>query len=469
MTEKFEMTGEWYLPNSAIKRAHGTLTYDPQDGLKLGLYGSLEDFPLFQTLSNYEVILGLTSNSKQVTLYGCYMVGSSTSIVMSQESGLPSSNYNIRFCLIGLHVQSESELVFNKLSAEIFNLGEWIGISGFQRRNIEKDLIKSDRIEVKYRQPKPIHFEIDDNTKGVFKFISNCSNSSRYQKSVTINQKVEFQVISDVKLTINDFLNYLGTFQDFLTLALYKSTYPLTITLSGENHKTTLNDNIVINKSINLYFSFKNYKPNEIPKHNFKMIFTYKDISRTFNTLIKNWYSKYNLLEPAFNLVFTQFHNQNQSSINTFLNLAQAAETFHARLYDRERMPREKYRKMKREILELVPNKYHYWLNEQFNFGNNLNLHSRLTELTSKYSNSTLDALLGDTTLFIKNVKDSRNYYTHYSERGKNKALKGANLYYLTERLKILLVYSFLIETGIKKKKLSLLLENASRILFNHL
>lgn len=40
MTEKFEITGEWFLPTDKENRVHGVLTYDPQDGIDLELYGS---------------------------------------------------------------------------------------------------------------------------------------------------------------------------------------------------------------------------------------------------------------------------------------------------------------------------------------------------------------------------------------------------------------------------------------------
>jgi hypothetical protein len=89
--------------------------------------------------------------------------------------------------------------------------------------------------------------------------------------------------------------------------------------------------------------------------------------------------------------------------------------------------------------------------------------------LTEKYSNNILDKILGDKTQFVLNVKNSRNYYTHYSNDGVKKALKGSKLFYLSERLKILLVCSFLEEVGFNKDNLSMLLDNIKWKLFNHL
>lgn len=470
MIEKFEIKGEWYLPSNQDNRIHGKLTFDPQGGTELELYGNIDGDNFFPELKDQEIILGLTSKSEQVTLYNCFMTKSGgAKLVQGQESGKPSIAYSIRYLLIGLHALTVEDLKFNKISSEIFNLGEWVGISGFKRQDFNPEALKNHETIVEYKLPESIDFEINESTNGRFNFIANHPGLSRYQKTVTINQRVEFQAISSNEVNIDDLLEYVMTFQNFLTLALYKSTYPLSISLSGEKHIKNYGNGESYKKSIKLYFSSRNFKMDEKPKFDLEMIFDYRRIQNDFSSIIKNWYSKYELLEPAFDLVFEQFYNGNRFTVNTFLNLAQSAETFHARVYNHTKIPRDQYKKMKKDILDIVPTQYHSWLNDQFNFGNNLNLHSRLTELTDKYSNIVLDKILGDKDQFVLNVKHSRNYYTHYSKNGEKKALKGGELYYLSERLKILLVCSFLIEIGFENEKLSTLLDNIKWKLFNHL
>ena len=199
------------------------------------------------------------------------------------------------------------------------------------------------------------------------------------------------------------------------------------------------------------------------------MIFSYKPIADNFPNIIKKWYSEYELLAPALDLVFEQFYNQGFFTVNTFLNLAQAAETYHSRIHNHTKMPRDEYKKMKETVLSVVPVEYHTWLEAQFHFGNNLNLHARLEELAEKYSNPVIDKIIGDKKQFVLDVKNSRNYYTHYTSSGVKKALKGSELFYLSEKLKALLVCAFLIETGFDRDKLSDLLDNVKWILFNHL
>lgn len=469
MTEDFKIIGEWFLPSNPDKRVHGTLEFIREEGITLEVYGSLTSDIFIPEFNDQEIILGLTSKSKQITLYGCNMTKSGgATLVQGRESGKSSVTYSIRYALEGLYVNEPNELLFDKVSCEIFNLDEWVGISGFDMKpDFEK--IKNHEICVNYKLPEPIEFKIDNEASGKFNFTANHPGVSRYQKTVNVTQKVQLHVETKTEKKIDDLLSYVFSFQNFLILAFYRSTYPLKIKLFGERHKETFRDGETSRKTIELFFSSSNLNKANKAKLDFDMLFTYRGIQDKFPEIIQNWYAKYELLEPAFNLVFEQFYNGNRFSENTFLNLAQSAETFHARTHNHTKIPRDEYKDMKEEILKLTPSKYHKWLNDQFNFGNNLNLHLRLEELTDKYNNDILDKIIPDKDIFVKQVKHSRNYYTHYSASSKKNALKGSELFYLSERLKILLVCTFMIEIGFDKELITRNLDNVKWRLFNHL
>lgn len=470
MDNNNKIIGEWFLPASPNERVHGTLYINRNDRLSLELYGSLTSDNFFSELVDQELILGLSSKSEQITLYNCLMRNSGgATLIQGRESGKPSVIYTITFALIGIHADSSTELMFDHISSEIFNLDEWVGISGFINLKPDFEKLHNHEISVEYKLPEPIVFKIDNQSTGKFNFVANHPGLSRYQKSVSINQRVQFQVDTKSEMNIKSLLSYLFRFQNFLILALYRSTYPLSVTLRGERHKEELPDRKSYRKNIELYFSPSNYKEYEKPQYDRDMLFSYRLIQEKFPHIIKEWFAKYELLKPAFNLLFEQFYNGNRFNENTFLNLAQSAETFHARIHNHTKIPKEEYKKMREEIIKLTPSKYHKWLKDQFKFGNNLNLHSRLEELTKKYTNEILDKVIPVKDLFIKQVKHSRNYYTHYSSDGKKKALKGSDLFYLSERLKILLVCAFLMEVGFNKELLTTCLDNIKWRKFNHL
>lgn len=310
MTNKFEIRAEWFLPTDKSRRVYGTLSFDPQEETYLKLYGSLsgDDFSL--KFKDHEIILGLTSDSKLITLNDCLMIKSGGALlVQGGESGKPSTTYMVRYLLIGVHCNSVNDLKFNRISSEIFNLDEWIGISGFMHENYDDKKINNNVVTVEYILPEPIDFDIDAYTKGRFNFSANYPELSHYQKTVTIKQKVEFQASTISEKGIDDLLKYVIAFQNFLTFALYRSTYPCSISLSGDRHKDDYEDGKIYHKNIELYFSSSNVKVNEKPKLNFEMIYDYTGIKSEFPTIIKNWYAKYKSLEPAFDLVLQQFYN----------------------------------------------------------------------------------------------------------------------------------------------------------------
>ncbi|MFW5983443.1 MAG: HEPN domain-containing protein [bacterium] len=468
MNNDFEMKGEWFVPSDKRNRVFGTLFFNSEGASKLELLGNFNNESIFPEFREDNIILGITNNSSLVTLYKCYTSNiDGPKLVKGQESGLPKIIYTVNYILIGVHIENEKDLKFDKISCEIFNFDEWVGISGFEYNPMNQ---KKHEITISYKLPDPIEFPIDNKCKGRIKFVSNSPRWSRYQKTIDITQRVELQIYSyDEEKSLSEMLEYYFKFQNFLILALYQNTFPISIYLTSSKYTEHFSNVKPVKTKIQLYISTSNINRYTKPKFDLDMLFSYQTIKEEFPSLIKSWYKKYNILAPAFNLLFEQFYKANQFNINTFLNLAQAAETFHARLNNSKKMPKEDYKKMKEEILAVTPSVYHEWLHEQFNFGNNLKLHDRLMDLLNKYSNKIIDKIIGDKEKFIKEIKHSRNYYTHYSQDLKKKAIKGKDLFYLTEKLKALLVCAFLMEIGFTKIKLEELLDNVKWRFFNHL
>lgn len=125
---------------------------------------------------------------------------------------------------------------------------------------------------------------------------------------------------------------------------------------------------------------------------------------------------------------------------------------------------------MRGEVLKSIKNEeYKKFTEDLFNHGNNLNPKQRLEDIVNSHSNEELGPIIGDKNLFTDNIKDSRNYYTHYNRNKKKNVLEGEELFYLSERLKILLVCAILEEIGITKDLLEKSIKRVKRSLFNHL
>lgn len=462
----FELKGEWFLPNNKEQRIFGTLKYNPNTGITLELNGDFKEAKLLKGREeNFDIILGTTTDNKRITLYRCSEKSHRKNF--GENRVVESTNYTAFYMFIGIYASCKEELMFNRISARIFNLDEWLDISGFSKYTMPNEENEY-TIDINYKIPSKIKFDIDLTTIGYFDFtISYPVTLGSFSRQLHLNQYAQIIFESQKELNISEMLDFIFDFQRFLTFAFYEATAIKAIKLASERYLDEYEPNKYARIPIEVFYKPDSNNSIEL-KDKMLMLFSYKNIQTEFPFIIKKWYANKKVLGACLDLVFDQLQNKRFRE-NTFLNLAQAAETFHARLYNHTKMPKDDYRKMKNEILSATPSTYHKWLNEQFNFGNNLNLHNRLSELVDKYSNPIIDKMILDKDLFIKQIKNSRNYYTHFSKSLEKKALKGSELYHLTKKLQVLLVCAFLMESGVSQTILKQSLDRLKYRYFYHL
>lgn len=469
MDKNFEYKGQWFLPSAPEKRVQGILSYDINEGGTLELFGNFDSSILYLSRSNDNIILGLTNDSKEITLYSCFIQKSGgAKLVVGGESAIPHTFYHINYILEGVHIETESQLLFEEIRSEHYGLDEWVGISGFDRSTQTIEAAQQGKFVINYECPEPIDFLIKPNVRGQFNFVAITPGISTYDSELCIKQRLELRLFSEQEHDLESLVEMVFRFQHFLVLGLFEKSYPIRMELFGKRFLVNNGDDKPPRKRIKLYFAV--YRPKRMPKNLsvFDMLFSYREIKIDFPVIIKKWFEQYEILEPAYNLFFARWYNDDRFTTNTFLNYSQSIETFHTKTNNHTKMPTKDYDQMKLDILGIVPAKHHGWLNEQFMFGNSLNLHRRLTDVVNDYSNIVLDEIIPDKDKFIMEVKQSRNYYTHYSKPGSH-VIKGTQLFFLSEKLKILLVCAFLMDIGLKKTLLENGLKRNKHRFFNHL
>ncbi len=465
MNETFELKGQWCLPSNPKNAAYGIAKFDPYDGCTLELLGTFSGDLFEHNSPDQDIIWGVTHDSKSITLYKCFVTfQGGTSLKKGQSTGNPITKYYANFIFEGALLQKE-EMLFDKLSVEFFNLAQWLGSDGFIYDTSNVDRIKKREYLLHYKLPEPINFSISSTLSGCFNITSKMPGWSRYNESQTISQLTELNLESKIELKFEDFLEEMRKFQNFLTLALYSGTYPLRITLSRKGLETDLGpefgDQRFSLKKINVYCKSIGDKKSDNVKHHFQMLFEYSHIKDIFQDVYQKWNSLHIRLEPAFNILFEQFYNSHRFSENSFLNLAQAIETFHSRMHEStNKMPKEAYEKMKLHLIEVSSPEYHKWLNDIFPFGNMPTLQQRLDYMVDNYWNSLMDKIVVDKKEFTKNIKKSRNYYTHYALSEEKKVHKGFELYDLAQPLKIILCIAILRNIGFSKELIDSIFEN---------
>jgi hypothetical protein len=196
------------------------------------------------------------------------------------------------------------------------------------------------------------------------------------------------------------------------------------------------------------------------------MLFTFSEARDRLPDVLGAWVARHDLLEPVFALYFGTLYNPNLYLEQRFVAYAQAIET-----YDRRRRPSVKerdpaeHKALVSEIVDAVPAEHRKWLKKKLAWSNDLALGQRIEHVLSACPNVT-DRIVGDEglTAFIRAVRNTRNYYTHYDPARKSKAVtEPRDLYRLTVQLRAILETAFLLELDFDCADVEAVLQRARR------
>lgn len=443
--------GEWFLPGDESNKVVGVLTCCAISGIKLDLIGVFD----FMNVRSCEFILGITTNGLKVTLMKAHV---------SQRTWeyINTVSYTATYALIGEHYQNKNDLIFSEVRARFKNLNEWIGEYGF---NSIKQNWQDRAVQVDYKLPHPICFSITDQLQGKFNFTFSTPTFSTIHKAI-IEQKSEVVFESSEGADFYELLSIATHFQYFLSLGTFEAEYPLSITVLDQRMSSSEDSG---DPYIKVFFMVGSGYDVVGTKIIWQFLYNYKDIQQDFTCIMQQWFAQKDLLQPIIGLVMDRFYNGKRFTENSFLNVVQGLETFHRRFRKNEVNSREEYKARINKIIKSVDEDLQQWLKEKLAFTNEPVLHDRLNELFNEVSNQTLQKILMNKEELIKTAKWSRNYYTHYDNSLKNKAIKGNELFILTERLRVLLIVVILQNVGFTKEKLDELLSRNEYAFFNHL
>ncbi|WP_188205261.1 HEPN domain-containing protein [Desemzia incerta] len=177
-------------------------------------------------------------------------------------------------------------------------------------------------------------------------------------------------------------------------------------------------------------------------------------LKKNFNSTINLWTEKVEKLEPIIDL-YLSFINISNTLSAGFLTIIQALEAFHRLTRDNKILPANEFKKKREKIVQSVPSEYKEEVAFMLNYSNEPNLNRRLEELfevpNSPYLFDSLE-LEKSREQLIKDIKNTRNYYTHFSQNLKKKVLKGEDLFLVTGLLVAMLNYYLLEELAVDEE-----------------
>jgi hypothetical protein len=119
LDEAIRYEGYWWLPGAGEHSVPGIVTFDPDKGTTLDLMGSLKGLEGIVDPIEPEIILGLSSDGKLLTLKDC----AKTFGNLRFGSGFSTSTFAANTVFVGEHFERPGEVGFERLIVEYLHLG----------------------------------------------------------------------------------------------------------------------------------------------------------------------------------------------------------------------------------------------------------------------------------------------------------------------------------------------------------
>jgi len=452
MTEEFkpfEYDGIWWLPENPDKQVSGKLKFHPVKGLELQLIGSFKGLKSLNIFLQPSIILGITSNGKMITLYKCYESRSHMSV-----PGFLSSSFIVSFAFLGCHFEKEEEIRFDSLSLNYSHLEEWTGITGFQFKMELDSKNHLKKHEIIYSFPQKVEAKIDNLS---ISFDYNFTSGGDRFKEVNLKHTTFIKIKPSKSLHFNDYQDVCYHIQNFLSLAIGKAVFPIIIKGKSERCSTKSQSGKAIYPDIFIYYATNSLFETSSKIYPFDMLFTFRDISGKFESILKNWFEKAEMLKPVYDLYFGTLYNPRMYLQHQFLSMTQAIEAYHRHKFEGKYLSDEDYEPIYNRFKEIIKvldieDSFKDALKTKLKYGNEYSLRKRLKDLFLEYRDITQN-FIKDEDNFINRIVDTRNYLTHYDKKLKNIA-GGRDLYRITQKLRKILQICLLCELGFIKEEI---------------
>ena len=398
-----EFKGLWFLPNASDNQIPGTLIVE-RDLITLETIGVLgSDSPIDhiagESVPQYDVIWGISSEAKEISVFNCY-----ESISLNTDCPFSVAKYSVQVVAVGKYIKSLKEAGNYDVKAYIEELSYWFrpDIIKFSQKDkifsFVADLENANQIEVKLDDGCILGLEGEVNI-----------SYGKIGMQVKMNQMSTLNFACSKPISMNDAKRYVFLFEQFLSFATLSTVQRdrfLLIDKDGNHTKT---------KTIEIYD--KKGERLENPERFWEFLFVYETIKESFSSIICKWYAEKDMSPIRAHLIDSVGHRGTFCS-NDFLIVAQAVEGFYCR-----------FRKDGQNLTTIL-----YNLRKEFSDISILEL--------SDYD--------------IDCIRDTRHYLSHLLPPGKKEhVVEGHNLYNLNHKLRKLLLCCMLNFVGFNNQAIN--------------
>lgn len=442
--ESFKFNGLWWLPDNPTERIAGILEFDSSNGARLELIGAFEDVKDFGQVFEWDIILGITTTGKKITLFKCLTTSTKMSI-----PGIITSSYSASFVFVGVHFSSEQDILFDYLDVNYQYGEEWAWLPGFDVKFESDSEISLKQYAVEYNFPQTIRVHLYDGTE--ISIQSRLTTSVNMVKNVDLKQKIIFNIKPPIPLGLDACVNGLCyKLQCFLSLAIGEPIYPIIIQARYHSALKEQKDK-PYNNEVSIYFKMGREIKDSNNIHPRAMIFSLNDIRENLENYLNNWFKRAEDIRPLYDLFFAVMFNHGGFLESEFLTLTQAIESYHRRTMDGSYLSDSEFKQLYSHFVRCIPEDlekdFKETLKDKFRYMNEFSLRRRLKELLNRYKDF-IELIIAEPQKFINDIVNTRNYLTHYDKKLEEKALKDEKLFQLVEQIKVLIQILLFSELG---------------------
>ena len=206
--DSIQKDGLFWLPHNPEKDVGGRLTFSPQDGLELHLFGSLRSNPNSRLHSSLPLLIHGVTKSTPITLSNCLLKTASESI---GSGGLTviSETYRPGLVLDGEHFQDIDALKFDEAYIGLFNLNQWIWRNGV---TLDSDG-NGERID--YSPPEQLYVGTEF---GQLRLVAQSEFSQGVTRTYTLKVSRLLELVLSHPMSVDSITKFAAQLQDLLTI-----------------------------------------------------------------------------------------------------------------------------------------------------------------------------------------------------------------------------------------------------------
>ena len=400
MAEPITYTAVWWVPDGgrrfSDKQHVGTLTYNGESHFTLEVYYDRLHGSIFRAYENYDVIWGQSTSGQIFTLFN---------VVLVKQENFSKAVFDVNFILIGAHIKSLEEPCFDSCVSSYPYLRHWAMNQRFTEES--KDDIVTFHFDMRKHDPiASVNFK-----KGVRAYLWGQISYHLSRFELSAKQTTSFNIEVEEKASIQDYLSFISEFSQFFSIAVFSPQYPNEVKFK--------------NKGQVQYVSLL-YKVQPSTDPRFISLIKFDKLKDRIPAMLKKWHTEHEQVAPIANYLIRSLRYDTPFDTPDFLIIAHALDGYFKRFVNKkDGKDTQKYKDGIDKLLK----------------------HFKDIEILKKCK---IDSEV---------LRQSRDKYSHLlpnDDEKNKKAVEGTDLYWLTQKCKILLTCCILDLLGLTTEEINL-------------